>query len=248
MSSLPHKNILVLIISSNNEPVYKDHKSVWKSYMNSNPSIDCYFIEFTGNNENDDREYPYLDKPNNTLFFKGEESFPNILNKTLGSYEFFLADLGGKHYDYIVRTNLSTVWDFSNLIQFTNSAPTTNLYTGTVGPYYNLTTYKFWFYFIGGFSILMSNDVCKLLLENRSMAESFKNMDDIDIGYTMYMLKIYPIPIYDVLVIDSISALEQHIDNIQSKKNMYYRCKNKDSERKDECECMKRILSMIGQN
>ena len=41
---------------------------------------------------------------------------------------------------------------------------------------------------------------------NRSMAESFKNMDDIDIGYTMYMLKIYPIRIHDVLVIDSISA------------------------------------------
>ena len=38
--------VLLLIISSDTDPIYAEHRKVWSSYMNSNPQIECYFIQY----------------------------------------------------------------------------------------------------------------------------------------------------------------------------------------------------------
>lgn len=101
--------ILVLIISSYTLPIYKYNKEIWRLYMNTFPNIDSFFIEY-----NQELEDLYI-LEKDTLYFKGEESFENIIHKTLNSLEFFINNNSIKKYDFVIRSNLSTVCDFDML-------------------------------------------------------------------------------------------------------------------------------------
>lgn len=231
-------NILVLIISNNSLPHYQCNKEVWLSYMNRFPNIRCYFIEYTNN---DTRTYPYIE--DNYLYLKGEESFDNILKKTLDSIEYFLYNTVVP-FDYIVRTNLSSIWDFDRLQDHLHSLPKEGIYTGHIGPYYHLQNHYFMFYFIGGMGITMSRDICQRLLENREIAESFKNMDDIDIGYTMDKLHIQIVQYYYCLI-DSQEVFDQNREKIARKEAIFYRAKSRTIDRTDEPKYMQQIVDLL---
>jgi hypothetical protein len=155
----------MLIISSDNDPVYAEHRKVWSSYMNSNSQIECYFIQY--------RNGPQAIE-GNTFWLEGKESFPAILNKTLDSLDFFLKN----NYDFIIRTNMSSIWNFTALLKHLETLPSEKVYNGAIGNHGIIQ-------FVSGSGFIMSPDVAKLLLENRQIAESVKVMDDVDIGYTL---------------------------------------------------------------
>jgi hypothetical protein len=230
-------NILVLIISNDSLPNYKYNREVWRSYMNNYSNIHCYFIE---NSMDESKTYPHIE--NRTIFFKGEETFQNIIVKTLNSIDYFInSDI---HYDFVVRTNLSSVWDFDVLQSYLKTLPSEKVYSGPRGPYYHLEHHYFMFYFIGGMGIIMSNDVCKLLIENRETAESFKNMDDIDIGYTLNLLNI-PQIFYHYYDVTSLSSFEDNYDEIKKKEQLFYRTKCSEDNRDSEPIYMRKIVNLL---
>jgi hypothetical protein len=119
-----------------------------------------------------------------------------------------------------------------------------NVYSGPRGPYYHLQEHYFWFYFVGGMGIIMSNDICNLLVKHRSTAETFKNMDDIDIGYTMHTLNvpILPINYYDV---NSLSDFEEKQSIVNWNEHIFYRAKCCTENRDDEPIYMSKMVKLI---
>lgn len=103
--------VLMLIISSDTEQVYAEHRKVWSSYMNSKKEIECYFIQY--------RDGPQAIE-GNTFWLNGKESFPAILTKTLDSIDFFLKK---DSYDFIIRTNMSSLWNFDALLKYLEHFP-----------------------------------------------------------------------------------------------------------------------------
>ena len=232
-------NILILIISNNSCHHYQKNKQVWLSYMNRFPTIRCFFIEYSNSIYNSNKI------EENTFFLQGEEKFENILLKTLDSMEYFMkSDIP---FDYIVRTNLSSVWDFDRLQTHLSELPKEGIYSGHIGPYYHLEDHYFWFYFIGGMGIIMSRDIVSLLLENRVIAESFKNMDDIDIGYAMHQLNI-PIIEFRYCLIDSMKSFENNKEEILKKNAIFYRAKSETDDRSDEPVYMQKIVNILYSN
>lgn len=230
-------NVLILIISDDSLPHYRNNKDVWRSYMNSRSNIHCYFIEF---NPDESKVYPYIE--NNTIYFKGEESRQNILIKTINSMEYFMNS--GVQYDFIVRTNLSSVWDFDAFNQYLNKLSTKKIYAGSIGPFYNPDNFNVWFYFVGGMGIIMSNDICKLIIENRKTAESFKIIDDIDIGYAISHFNI-PILSKEFLIVSSLADFEQKREIIKTRQEIFYRAKSSTENRVDESIYMRKIVNLI---
>ena len=103
-------NILNLVIySDNDEQHYNDMFKVlndfYRIYENHDAvRVKTYYMKFDPNID----DYKLDD---NVLYIKGQESFvPGIITKTLKGFKYFEDDLN--NYDYIVRTNLSTVIDF----------------------------------------------------------------------------------------------------------------------------------------
>ena len=173
----------MLVISSQNHPVYVQHKAIWDTYMKSHPDIECYFIEFTSAVLS-----PLL--TSTTLFLRGRESYPGILDKTIRALDYFTRR---KQYDYVIRTNLSSVWIFPKLMRFLETAPRTGLYGGCIG------TNQPWPY-ISGAGITLSWDVVQLLLQNRHLTYLNKFIDDVDIGFACIQLGIptTPVPRVDI--------------------------------------------------
>jgi hypothetical protein len=158
--------ILIVVISDDSNPLYSKMRDLWRLYMNSNPNIDCYFIQY--------RE-KQTELINDTLFLQGTESMKSILNKTLDSMDFFM---NRSTYKYIIRTNLSSVWNFNVLLNTLSGFPSENVYSGILGNHDGIL-------FASGSGFIMSKDVAELLLANRTIAENVKMLDDVDIGYTL---------------------------------------------------------------
>lgn len=98
--------ILHLIISFSSTEYYKDMKVSLSNFYVPIVFVDTFFVEYD----------PDLDIPfkilNSTIFIKGSESLiPGLLLKTLDAIKIKFFD----SYDYVVRSNLSTVIDFYRL-------------------------------------------------------------------------------------------------------------------------------------
>jgi len=142
-----HYKIIFLIISSDNEPVYKQMKELSPKYYNMySEQIKYFFIEHKQINEE-------IIEENNNLYINGIESFiPGIYQKSIKAIEY----INNKYsYDYVIRTNLSTFWHIENLFNLLNMKPKTNFAAG----------YAFQG-FISGTGIIMSRDVGNIVTSN----------------------------------------------------------------------------------
>ncbi len=117
-----------------------------------------------------------LDIENKTLFVKGDECLiPGILYKTIEALSYFL--LSDSSYDFVWRTNLSSVLDFDGLQQYILGLgldKRTGFYGGYVGKADGI-------WFASGAGFLMSRDVALYLVANRDSLR-WDLIDDVAIG------------------------------------------------------------------
>jgi len=219
--------VLMLVISSDTFPVYKHHREVWRTYMKSHPDVHCYFIEYR----------PLVFVPTlsaDTLTLRGVERYGTILGKTLESLEYFLTR---RLYDYVVRTNLSSVWDFKALLAYLETLPRDRVYTGqtSVNPDTGLE-------FASGSGFVMSADVARTLLANQRIALTLPAFDDVAIAKALLASGIRPQPQPRVDFI-SLAHYTEHHDKIPAG-SFHYRMKHQDytGDRMEEPEMMRRLL------
>jgi hypothetical protein len=150
-----------------------------------NDLIDYYFITYDPNLDDD------FKLTNDTLFIKGNEGYMNILDKTIKSLRYFSSI---KDYNFIVRTNISTAFNYNLLCDYLREIPANNIYIG--GLMYNLRLIDeksgitkdmiekyllrgMWFY--QGTCIVLSSDVVKFMLENHDKLR-YEIIDDVSIA------------------------------------------------------------------
>ncbi len=135
--------------------------------MNSSPHIACYFITFS--------DVAEIRLDGDTLHLPGTESYEGITKKTLDALDYFLRR---DSYDFIIRTNISSIWDYPKLLTYLQTLPTTNVYAGLPGGTRGQMSW------VSGAGITLTPDVCKKLLDAREFALGFNIIDDVDFGYT----------------------------------------------------------------
>ena len=120
-----------------------------------------------------------LDRENKTLFVRGDECLiPGILHKTVEALSYFLSLT--PTYDYVWRTNLSSVLDFAGLQQYLSSLDKPNgFYGGYIGKALSDDCNPI--FFASGAGFLMSRDVALYLVENKSLLR-WDLIDDVAIG------------------------------------------------------------------
>ena len=130
-----------------------------------------------------------LDRENKTLFVKGDECLiPGILHKTVEALTYFLSLT--PTYDYVWRTNLSSVLDFAGLQKYLSSLDKGGgFYGGYIGKAASGATVSGAtesghlnpIFFASGAGFLMSRDVALFLVENKSLLR-WDLIDDVAIG------------------------------------------------------------------
>jgi len=98
----------LVLYSCDNDGPYDKMKDITYQYYKTFPFLTTYYYRFDPELTRD------FEIRNNVLHIKGEESYiPGILKKTLRAFEYFGKDLHS--YDYIVRSNISTIIRFDKL-------------------------------------------------------------------------------------------------------------------------------------
>lgn len=178
----------VLILSIFNETdYYKKMKNIQMKYVNNNEHIDYYFITFkTFMSKN-------VEIINNIIYVKGVETAMNILEKTIVALD-YLINIKKNTYDYIIRTNISTIFNYTLLIQYLHSIPQNDIYIGGIffklawlDYKYGINDYKIDLYslqnlyYFQGTGITMSFDVVQCILQNKINLK-YDIIDDVAIG------------------------------------------------------------------
>jgi len=104
--------ILHLVLYSDNTDYYKKmYKLTSEYYKIFSDRIDTYYYKFDNSIT---EEFLLVD---NILNIKGSESYiPGILNKTIKAFKYFAPKID--EYDYILRSNISSVINFTKLFEF----------------------------------------------------------------------------------------------------------------------------------
>ena len=152
--------VLVLIIASDDKSCYAQHRAVWRERWNSHPSFECKFLQMHEGPTQDTEE---------TFFVQGEESLhPGVLTKTIEALKHY----NDKGYDFILRTNLSSLWLFDRFLHVLEGMPSSGVYAGVIS---EVRAY------VSGGGILLSRDIAKLVVENTHL-NTTNCVDDVDIG------------------------------------------------------------------
>jgi hypothetical protein len=200
--------ILVLVIASHNKPEYLQMEQLW---LLRKPHINCdvWLVhskpvsEWVGDIVNDswiDPENIEVDLGRQTIYVKQDECLiPGILAKTVKALEW-----ASNHYDYVWRTNLSSVLDFDGLYQYC-----LNIYGGYIGNYGDGK-------FASGAGFLMSRDVVEYLMENQSLLR-WDLIDDVAIGLLLE-------PVFGLVHIER--QWIQSLDEPVNSNVFHYRCES----------------------
>lgn len=189
--------ILVLHIFNQTEhynhmlDIQRQYTNYIKSNTNTNLELDVFFISYRENKTN------MIEKENDMIYIKSDDMYKEnllgITNKTIKSIEFLIDELN-KEYDFVIRTNISTIINYLNLYIVLNEIPKNNIYTGgkleclrwldppagineETNNKYNMNG----LYYMQGIGIIWSFDVVKKIIENKNKI-NYNIVDDVTFG------------------------------------------------------------------
>ncbi len=197
--------VLILILASDNQPVYREHQRLWRSYMKRNPNAHCYF--YKGN--------PDMDEPakleGDTLYIKIEDTLDTVYEKTLRAFEFFAPVL--PKYKCVFRTNLSSVVVFDRYIEYCRTVPEKNFCSAHIG-------YEEGVPFPAGAGFTLTPDLVLRLVEERPPRVV---QDDVSIGHA---LRSWGIPIHSAPRVDFIDrGLHEEYNRLVPPQVFHFRIK-----------------------
>jgi len=224
MSKQNYKAV-ILIFASNDLNIYKNLRKIWKKYMYLDPSIKVFFV-YGKTSEEDKIE----DFDNNSDIY-----FPNIqesvnLQKTVEAMDKIHNEIT---YEYFIRTNLSTFWDFKKLHNRLIHLPKSNFYSGIKGFCSEIE-------FVSGTDIIITPDLVEAILKNKHLIDY--NITD-DVSLALLLNKNLKVPIinypgrFDIISIHSINENERINQLIKESNQLekidHYRVKNEVADREN---------------
>jgi hypothetical protein len=244
--------ILLLYIYSENFFYNKMLELQREHIINSNVEISYYFIQFRKEQVN------MIEIENDFIFIKGQESLLKITEKTIKSLHFLLKDMG-LIFDFIIRTNISTIINLKKLINFLENIPKNNIYCAgkilkvkNINNTYGIRNIKFHgTSYASGTSIILSYDVALVMIQN---IDNFNHSIIDDVTIALFIKKFIPIA-YENLEKYKASFLVMYnnvdltkINNYVFIRNKYIQNNNNHINRENDLNNMKKIIDIIKNN
>ena len=222
------------------DETYLSMKNILKNFYSKFKNNDVYYY-FTQFREVQTESIELIE---NDIYVKGNESYMNILDKTIKSFE--LMNKLHIDYDFLIRANISTIIDINNLLKFLNSIPKNNIYCGGcklnlqwLDPNYGIVDDTlFGLNYIQGTSIILSKNIVESICNNKDKL-NYKIIDDVSIG--LFIKKYHNNIFVDTHNLNKYNNIKvnvdqsvfmksygegnclESIDNIQNKNIVFYR-------------------------
>ena len=192
-----HYRAIMLILASNQNNIFKNARKVWKKYMNIDPSIKVYFVYGELNEELEEYD------PESDLIYqdvKENYGYPVLFHKTIRAIEEIDSKIS---YDFFIRTNISTFWDFRKLHEHLNVLPNVSCYSGD-GPLHG--------FYLSGTDTIVTPEMIKSMIENKHLL-NFSLVEDATMGDFFHLRLGVPMLPNRICFFEDFS----HIDDFQEK-------------------------------
>lgn len=164
-----HYRAVLLVLASDNHPIFKNARKIWKKYMHLDPTLKVYFVygQLQGTLED-------FDATSDLVYPDIAESYPVLIEKTVRAMEHIDKQVT---YDYFIRTNLSTFWDFQKLHMHLNELPVFGCYSGD-GP---LPGYTKQGWYLSGTDTIVTPEMVKTMIHNKHLID-YQLVEDAAMG------------------------------------------------------------------
>lgn len=158
--------VILLIFASHDAPIYKFFRRIYQQYLDRHPEVKVFFVYGSSGSSLERQPYDlvYSDVKETVMT-------PHATTKVGRAMEYIDTNYD---YEFLVRTNLSTFWDFERLVKRLDQFPKTRCLAG------HLSVFKP--HYITGIAKVLSRDVVKQIVAHQS---------DINISYPKFMAEDY---------------------------------------------------------
>uniref|UniRef100_A0A6C0D9Z7 Uncharacterized protein n=1 Tax=viral metagenome TaxID=1070528 RepID=A0A6C0D9Z7_9ZZZZ len=234
--------ILILFIYSDSD-TYKKMMILQRKYIHNFEEVDSFFVQMRENQENN------IEIEGDMIFVKGTEAYLNILYKTIQSIEYLFSK---KKYNFLIRTNISTIVNIPQLLIKLNTFPSKNMYSGSLSKKLcwldingGITDSKLWgTEFIVGISIILSFDLVNFLIENKDKLD-YNIIDDVSLGYFIKNYSPESLEIGKKYLVNHIFSNNDNMKQIELDYNSYIIFRNKNNDRNDDLKTMNKVCQLI---
>lgn len=148
----PWYRAIILVLASSNDVLYDYFKKVYLAYKDCNPYIKVFFVYGSGTTfERQEHDLVYD-------WVKESVTPPYPSTKVINALEYIDNNY---NYDYLIRTNLSTFWDFNSLLTRLDTLPSKRCLSGRIG--YIPPE------FVVGTGMIISSDLIPEIIEQRDV-------------------------------------------------------------------------------
>ncbi len=176
-----HVRAVMLVLASNENQIVTNSRRVWKRYMNLDPKIKVFFVYGELHTE-----LELYDETSDLIFPQIPESYPVLIHKTIEAMKYIHSKYT---YDFFIRTNLSTFWDFKNLHKHLDILPKDRCYSGD-GPLPNSKDAIY----LSGVDTIVTYDMIDSLVNNTDKV-NYEIVEDAAMGlYFNGVLKVPMLP------------------------------------------------------
>jgi hypothetical protein len=231
-------SIINLVLYSNNNEYDEMYKLTRKFYKKFKNVITIYY-KF---NENNKEEYELND---DILNIKGKETFiPGILDKTIKAFKYIYNNY---KFDYIVRSNISTIINFDLLTNYLENnkfdyGGGLKMIVHSIEKTYGVVdkTY-FGKEYASGTSIIVSKEMTGKIINNQNKI-NYTVIDDVAFGILINENKKF-IPKDFFMMVSNYNNQNDLINEIKNKNYIFYR--NRQNDRKKDLIQIKTIIDCI---
>lgn len=217
----PYYKAILLVLASDNTPLYQEFRKVYQAYLDSNPNIRVFLVY--GN------QYSFEPQSYDLVYNDIEENYnPGMITKTVRAIEYIDANYD---YDFLIRTNLSTFWHLDGLFSRLKNTPTQKCFTGSLIScrYKDQSSPQY----IAGVNLILSRDLVKHLIDDQDEMCQWKLPEDwamsqvlINRGFTPVHAVPSPIHFMEKFVNTDQQPIYHEISIAQKHHRDHYRIKN----------------------
>ena len=173
--------ILNLVLYNDNDEIYIQMYKALSEYYKGFSNVSTYFYKYNDNISDN------IEISGDIINIKGRESYmPGILNKTIDALLLFKNNDEYEKYDYIVRSNISSIVNFTLLLKELELNPIEYYGSTNVG---NITLDNTNILFASGTNIILSKKGYLTLINNINLLDK-AYIDDISIAVFFHKLNI----------------------------------------------------------
>ena len=173
--------ILNLVLYSDNDEIYVQMYQALSGYYKGFSDVSTYFYKYDENISGN------IEITGDIINIKGRESYtPGILNKTIDAFMLFKNNGEYEKYDYIIRSNISSIVNFRLLSEQLELNPVEYYGSTNIG---NITLDNTNIPFASGTNIIMSKKGYMTLVDNINLLNR-AYIDDISIAVFFHKLNI----------------------------------------------------------